>query len=48
VVPVTGSVGRFRELARAGEDSMGARGSADYQPFDELPDLSGLPALLGC
>jgi 2-haloacid dehalogenase len=28
--------------------SIGARGSADYQPFDELPDLSGLPALLGC
>jgi 2-haloacid dehalogenase len=23
-------------------------GSADYQPYDELPDLSGLPALLGC
>jgi 2-haloacid dehalogenase len=24
----------------------GLRGSADYQPYDELPDLSGLPALL--
>jgi 2-haloacid dehalogenase len=23
-------------------------GSTDYQPYDELPDLSGLPALLGC
>jgi 2-haloacid dehalogenase len=28
--------------------SIGARGSADYQPYDELPDLSGLPALLDC
>ncbi|WP_112266020.1 haloacid dehalogenase type II [Lentzea terrae] len=26
----------------------GRRGSSDYQPYDELPDLSGLPALLGC
>jgi 2-haloacid dehalogenase len=26
----------------------GRRGSADYQPYDELTDLSGLPALLGC
>jgi len=26
----------------------GRRGSTDYQPYDELPDLSGLPALLGC
>ncbi|MFJ8331494.1 haloacid dehalogenase type II [Streptomyces sp. NPDC094437] len=26
----------------------GRAGSADYQPYDELPDLSGLPALLGC
>lgn len=26
----------------------GRPGSADYQPYDELPDLSGLPALLGC
>jgi len=26
----------------------GHRGSSDYQPYDELPDLSGLPALLGC
>ncbi|HSX99828.1 MAG TPA: HAD-IA family hydrolase [Streptomyces sp.] len=26
----------------------GHPGSADYQPYDELPDLSGLPALLGC
>jgi 2-haloacid dehalogenase len=26
----------------------GRRGSSDYQPYDELPDMSGLPALLGC
>jgi 2-haloacid dehalogenase len=26
----------------------GRPGSADYQPYDQLPDLSGLPALLGC
>jgi len=26
----------------------GRKGSADYQPYDELPDLSGLPRLLGC
>ncbi|WP_210590426.1 haloacid dehalogenase type II [Streptomyces sp. GESEQ-35] len=26
----------------------GRPGSADHQPYDELPDLSGLPALLGC
>ncbi|MFF7735717.1 MULTISPECIES: HAD-IA family hydrolase [unclassified Streptomyces] len=26
----------------------GRKGSADYQPYDELPDLSGLPKLLGC
>jgi 2-haloacid dehalogenase len=26
----------------------GRRGSSDYQPYDELPDLSGLPALLAC
>ncbi|TLS47199.1 HAD family hydrolase, partial [Streptomyces montanus] len=26
----------------------GHPGSADYQPYDELPDLSGLPKLLGC
>jgi 2-haloacid dehalogenase len=26
----------------------GHPGSSDYQPYDELPDLSGLPALLGC
>lgn len=26
----------------------GRRGSADYQPYDELRDLSGVPALLGC
>jgi 2-haloacid dehalogenase len=26
----------------------GRRGSTDYQPYDELRDLSGLPALLGC
>jgi 2-haloacid dehalogenase len=26
----------------------GRLGSSDYQPYDELPDLSGLPALLGC
>ncbi|MFF4249823.1 haloacid dehalogenase type II [Streptomyces sp. NPDC001663] len=26
----------------------GRRGSTAYQPYDELPDLSGLPALLGC
>ncbi|MEV0404924.1 haloacid dehalogenase type II [Actinoallomurus sp. NPDC050550] len=26
----------------------GRPGSADYRPYDELPDLSGLPALLGC
>ncbi|MFI7699592.1 haloacid dehalogenase type II [Nonomuraea sp. NPDC049480] len=26
----------------------GRRGSSDYQPYDELNDLSGLPALLGC
>jgi 2-haloacid dehalogenase len=26
----------------------GRRGSTDYQPYAELPDLSGLPALLGC
>lgn len=26
----------------------GRRGSSDYQPYDELPDLSGLPGLLGC
>ncbi len=26
----------------------GRPGSTDYQPYDELPDLSGLPALLGC
>jgi 2-haloacid dehalogenase len=26
----------------------GHPGSADYQPSDELPDLSGLPKLLGC
>ncbi|TDB82750.1 haloacid dehalogenase type II [Micromonospora sp. KC721] len=26
----------------------GRRGSSDYQPYDELPNLSGLPALLGC
>ncbi|KPI05855.1 haloacid dehalogenase, type II [Actinobacteria bacterium OK074] len=25
----------------------GRRGSTAYQPYDELPDLSGLPALLG-
>jgi 2-haloacid dehalogenase len=27
---------------------FGRRGSTAYQPYDELPDLSGLPALLGC
>lgn len=27
---------------------FGQPGGADYQPYDELPDLSGLPALLGC
>ena len=26
----------------------GRPGSTDYQPYDELRDLSGLPALLGC
>jgi FMN phosphatase YigB (HAD superfamily) len=26
----------------------GRLSSADYQPCDELPDLSGLPTLLGC
>ncbi|QLH26122.1 haloacid dehalogenase type II [Streptomyces sp. Rer75] len=26
---------------------FGRRGSTAYQPYDELPDLSGLPALLG-
>ena len=26
----------------------GGRGSTAYQPYDELPGLSGLPALLGC
>ncbi len=26
----------------------GRKGSADYQPYDELTDLSGLPKLLGC
>ncbi|NKE60799.1 haloacid dehalogenase type II [Lentzea sp. PSKA42] len=26
----------------------GRPGSSDYQPYDELSDLSGLPALLGC
>jgi 2-haloacid dehalogenase len=26
----------------------GRRGSSDYQPYDELTDLSGLPTLLGC
>lgn len=26
----------------------GRPGSSDYQPYDELPDLSGLPALLNC
>ncbi|WP_433190831.1 haloacid dehalogenase type II [Actinoallomurus sp. CA-150999] len=26
----------------------GRQGSADYRPYDELRDLSGLPALLGC
>jgi len=26
----------------------GRKGSVDYQPYDELPDLSGLPKLLGC
>ncbi|MGW2522103.1 haloacid dehalogenase type II [Streptomyces sp. NPDC001617] len=26
----------------------GRPGSTAYQPYDELPDLSGLPALLGC
>jgi len=26
----------------------GRRGSTDYQPYDELADMSGLPALLGC
>jgi 2-haloacid dehalogenase len=26
----------------------GRRGSTDYQPYAELRDLSGLPALLGC
>ena len=26
----------------------GRLGSTDYQPYDELPDLSGLPRLLGC
>ncbi|MFJ2968641.1 aldo/keto reductase [Streptomyces collinus] len=26
----------------------GGPGSADYQPYDELPDLTGLPKLLGC
>jgi 2-haloacid dehalogenase len=26
----------------------GRRGSSAYQPYDELPDLSPLPALLGC
>lgn len=26
----------------------GRRGSAAYQPYDELRDMSGLPALLGC
>ena len=26
----------------------GRLGSTDYQPYDELPDLSGLPKLLGC
>jgi 2-haloacid dehalogenase len=26
----------------------GRPGSTDYQPYDELPDLSGLPGLLGC
>jgi 2-haloacid dehalogenase len=26
----------------------GRRGSSDYQPYDELSDLSGLPGLLGC
>lgn len=26
----------------------GRRGSSDYQPYDEMPDMSGLPALLGC
>ncbi|EFL28655.1 haloacid dehalogenase, type II [Streptomyces himastatinicus ATCC 53653] len=27
---------------------FGRRGSTAYQPYDELSDLSGLPALLGC
>jgi 2-haloacid dehalogenase len=26
----------------------GRLGSSDYQPYDELPDMSGLPKLLGC
>ncbi|MFI2636071.1 haloacid dehalogenase type II [Streptomyces collinus] len=26
----------------------GRHGSTDYQPYDELTDLSGLPGLLGC
>jgi 2-haloacid dehalogenase len=27
---------------------FGRPGSADYQPYDELPDMTGLPKLLGC
>jgi 2-haloacid dehalogenase len=26
----------------------GRPGSADYEPYDEVTDLSGLPVLLGC